>query len=419
MLAKYIIEGGRPLRGSVRIGGRKNSAVALIPATLLADSPSLMDNVPGIRDAGVYAEILERLGARVRWDMEKAEFAVDPTRVAPREVPYDLAKKLRASYYLWGVLLAKYGEAEVPMPGGDEIGSRPVDQHLKALRALGATISVEHGVFRGRAKKLVGSQIYLDIASVGATINTVLAACLAEGQTVLHNAARESHVVDLAQYLNAAGAKIHGAGTDTIRIQGVTSLRGHTHSVIPDDIEAATYMMAAAITGGSITLENVITAHLDPVTAKLVEMGMRVEQNGDWITVAGGGRPKAVSIKTLPYPGFPTDAQSQMTTLLSIAEGTSYVTETLHEDRFRFVPELANMGATIRTEGRTAVIEGVSELGGARVNSTDIRAGAALCLAGLAAKGETVVAGIEHVQRGYERFVEKVTALGGRIRLES
>ncbi len=414
MLSKFVIEGGQPLRGTVRISGRKNAAVALIPAMLLADGPSTLENVPAISDAGVYAQILELLGTRVQWS-ETGEFSADPAGLAPREIPYEMAKRLRASYYLWGVLLARFGQADIPLPGGDEIGSRPVDQHLKALRALGAEIVVDRGTFHARAERLRGATIYLDIASVGATINTMLAATLAEGTTLLHNAAREPHVVDLANYLNAAGAKIHGAGTDTIRIHGVQSLRGHAHPVIPDDIEAATYMMAAAITGGEVTLENVITAHLDPVTAKLVECGMHIEENGDWIRVRGGPRPQGATIKTLPYPGFPTDAQSQMTTLLAVAEGTSYVTETLHEDRFRYVPELVRMGAHVRLEGRMAVVEGVPRLSGAPVMATDIRAGAALVLAGLAAEGTTVVSGVDHVERGYERMAEKLTALGARI----
>lgn len=417
MLTKFVINGGQPLRGTVRIGGRKNAAVALIPALLLADGPSTLENAPAISDAGVYAQILELLGAQVRWN-GSGDFYADPNGFSPREIPYELAKRLRASYYLWGVLLARFGRADIPLPGGDEIGARPVDQHLKALRALGAEIAVDRGMFHGRASRLVGATIYLDIASVGATINTMLAATLADGTTVLHNAAREPHVVDLANYLNAAGAKIHGAGTDTIRIHGVQSLKGHAHPVIPDDIEAATYMMAAAITGGDVTLENVITAHLDPVTAKLYESGMEIEENGDWIRVRGVNRPRAATIKTLPYPGFPTDAQSQMTTLLSVAEGTSYVTETLHEDRFRYVPELVRMGARVRVEGRMAVVEGVERLSGAPVTATDIRAGAALVLAGLAADGTTVVSGVDHVERGYERMVEKLTALGARIRVE-
>jgi len=415
-LAKVIITGGRRLRGQVRVAGRKNSVVALIPATLLAEGPSHIENLPAIADVAVYADILRSMGIAIRRDHDS--MSIDPAGLRPGVFPpQELVQRLRASYYLLGVLLAKYGWAEVALPGGCDIGLRPIDQHLKGFRALGAEVSIEHGVVKLKAPHgLSGAQVYLDVVSVGATINLILAATLAEGTTIIENAAKEPHIVDVADYLNSCGAKIQGAGTDVIRIRGVRSLTGCVHAVIPDEIEAATFMIAAAATGGEVLIENVIPKHLDPITAKLVEAGAEVTQNGDSLTIAmARPRPRAVNVKTLPYPGFPTDAQQPMTVLLSIAEGTSYVTESIWEGRFKHVDELKRMGTNIRVEGRTAIIEGVPHLTGAPVRATDLRAGAALIIAGLMAEGQTEISGVEHVDRGYERLADKLRALGAKI----
>lgn len=413
-MGQLVIRGNKQLRGRVRAGGRKNSALAVIPATLLAEGESAIENLPHIEDVRVYTDILRAVGADAT--LVNGTLRVNPGAGSIDTAgPYDLCKRMRASYYLLGVFLARYGRAEVGMPGGCDIGPRPIDQHLKGFRALGAEVSLEHGVIKAWADRLVGTTIYLDVVSVGATINIMLAASLAEGTTVIENAAKESHIVDLANYLNAAGARIQGAGTEVIKIRGVESLSGVQHSVIPDEIEAATYMIAAATTGGDVVVENVIPKHLDPVTAKLAESGVQVMENGDSIRVVGNGRPRAVNIKTLPYPGFPTDAQQPMTAFLTTAEGTSLVTETIWEDRFRFVNELNRMGANIRVEGRTAIIEGIPRLSGAPVQATDLRAGAALIVAGLSADGETVISNIEHVDRGYERMAEKLRELGADV----
>ncbi len=324
--------------------------------------------------------------------------------------------KLRASYYLVGVLLGRYGRAEVAYPGGCDIGSRPIDQHIKGLRALGADVRVEHGTVLAEADRLEGAPVYLDVVSVGATINIMLAATLAKGVTVIENAAKEPHVVDLANYLNAAGARVKGAGTDIIKITGVERLSGATHSIIPDEIEAATFMIAAAATRGDVYVDNVIPKHLESVSAKLAETGAIVEENGDYIHVVAADRPKPVNVKTLPYPGFPTDAQQQIMALLSVASGTSIVTETVFEGRFKHVDELKRMGAQITVEGRTAIVEGVDHLTGAPVKATDLRAGAALVVAGLMADGETEISDIEHIDRGYERAVDKLTSVGANLR---
>ncbi len=415
-MARVLISGGRRLRGRVRVGGRKNSVVAVIPATLLAEGPSHIENLPAISDVAVYADILRSLGVSVK--QGKDSISIDPTGLRPSvSPPQELAGRLRASYYLLGVLLAKFGQADIALPGGCDIGLRPIDQHLKGFKALGAEASIEHGVVRVSAPHgLVGAQVYLDVVSVGATINIMLAASLAEGTTTIENAAKEPHIVDVADYLNSCGAKIQGAGTDVIRVRGVKNLQGCVHAVIPDEIEAATFMIAAAATKGDVLIENVIPKHLDPITAKLVEAGAEVTQNGDSLRVVmTRPRPRAVNVKTLPYPGFPTDAQQPMTVLLSIAEGTSFVTESIWEGRFKHVDELKRMGTNIRVEGRTAIIEGVPKLMGAPVRATDLRAGAALVVAGLMAEGQTEIAGIEHVDRGYERLADKLRALGAKI----
>lgn len=398
----------------MRASGRKNAAVAVIPAALLAEGPSVLENLPDIKDVHTYGEILEELGGAVRW-LGKGRLEINPNSFSTYQAPYELVKRLRASYYLLGVLLARFGRAEVSLPGGCDIGLRPIDQHLKGFRALGAEAEISHGVVRLEARQLRGASVYLDVVSVGATINIMMAATLARGTTVIENAAKEPHVVDLANYLSAMGAQIRGAGTDVIKIRGVSRLKGAAHAIIPDEIEAATYMIAAAGTGGDVTVENVIPKHLDPITAKLREAGAEVEENGDCIRVRGTGRPKAVNIKTLPYPGFPTDAQQPMTALLSMASGTSLVTESIWERRFRHVDELKKMGSNIRVEGRTAIIEGVERLSGAPVTVTDLRGGAALVVAGLMAEGTTLVEGIERVDRGYESLEKKLAALGARV----
>lgn len=415
-MAMLTILGGRKLQGTVTVGGRKNSALALVAATLLADGSSRLENVPHIHDIATYREILTGLGARVDWDPLNGRVTVHTGNVKPAEVPYHLATAMRASYYLLGVMLARFGRADVPLPGGDKIGQRPVDQHFKGLAALGAEVWMDRGIMRARAAKLVGATIYLDVVSVGATIQVMMAASLAEGTTVIYNCAREPHVVDVANFINAAGGHVSGAGTDTIRIRGVKRLTGATHAVIPDDIEAGTWMIAAMMTRGDVTLENVIPMHVTPIIAKLREAGAVIHDNGDTLRVIGLEQPRAITLKTHPYPGFPTDAQSQMTAMLAVATGTSYVTETLYDDRFRFASELARMGARIRVEGRTAIVEGATGLYGAPVEATDIRAGAALILAGLVAEGETQVYGLEHVQRGYERLEQKLLGLGAEIR---
>jgi len=420
-LSKLVVTGGHRLIGRIRVGGRKNSAVAILPATLLADGPSIVESVPDIQDVSVYCDILRHLGAKVTHfpvrDSEAPRVMIDPRGLAQGTPPESLAGKLRASYYLLGVLLARYGQAEVPFPGGCDFVTRPIDQHVKGFTALGATVKVEDGIVKARAPgRLVGAHVYLDVVSVGATINIMLAATLADGVTVIENAAKEPHVVDLANYLNAAGAQVKGAGTDIIRITGVTRLEGATHALIPDEIEAATYMIAAAATDGDITVENVIPKHLESVSAKLAETGAEVEDNGDYIRVKGNGRPRPVAIKTLPYPGFPTDAQEQITAMLTVASGTSLVTETIWESRFKHVDELKRMGARITVDGRMAVVEGVTRLTGASVKATDLRAGAALTIAGLMAEGETEILDIEHIERGYERPVEKLSSVGAKLR---
>ncbi len=422
-LSRLVVQGGSRLRGNVRIGGRKNSVVAVIPATIVCGCVSRLENIPHITDVEVYTEMLRELGAGVEWTRNGSwsGLAVSTAGVVPGRISYQLAKKLRASYYLLGALLGRFGEAEIPLPGGCDIGVRPIDQHIKGFESLGAEVTVEGGVVRARAKRLVGNTIYLDVVSVGATINIMLAAVLAEGLTVIENAAKEPHIVDLANYLNACGARVQGAGTDVIRIRGVAKqdLHGATHAIIPDEIEAATFMIAAAATHGDVTVENVIPRHLAPVSAKLEEIGANVWENGDVVRVwSNGVRPKAVHITTLPYPGFPTDAQQPMTSLLSVAVGTSMVTETIWEGRFKHVQELNRMGTHIKVEGRTAIIEGVPALSAAPVQATDLRAAAALVVAGLMAQGETEISGVEHLDRGYDNMVDKLGQLDASVRRE-
>ncbi len=414
-MSKLVIRGRCRLQGEVTIGGSKNSSVAIIPAALLGEGTSTLDNVPRISDVSVFAQILKDLGAVV--SMNGSSMTVAPNGFVSHIAPYDLVRKLRASYYLMGVLLAKFGEAEVGLPGGCDIGPRPVDQHLKGFRALGAEANVEGGVVRLRAKKLVGAPVYLDFPSVGATINIMLAASKAEGTTIIENAAKEPHVVDLANFLNAMGGRVLGAGTDVVRVRGVKRLVGTAHSVIPDDIEADTYMMAAAATGGDVTVKNVITKHLEPVSAKLREAGAVVEENGDYVRVVGPDRPKSLNVKTLPYPGFPTDAQQPLVAVLSRAEGVSVVQESIYDNRLGYVGELVKMGAKIKVEGKTAIVEGVPRLVGAPVKANDLRAGASLMIAGLSAEGTTEVYGLEIISRGYEIVDEKLKGLGAQVEI--
>lgn len=416
-MSSIRIRGGQPLTGRVQVSGRKNAALPLIAATLLTEGTSVLENIPRIHDVALYQEILMALGAPSFWD-KRGRLTIDTRRLTPRSVPMHQAQAMRASYYLLGVLLARFGEAHVPLPGGDNIGRRPVDQHIKGLTALGADVWIADGMIHARADRLVGTHIFFDVVSVGATIQLMLAASLAEGTTVLHNCAREPHVVNTASFINAAGGRVTGAGTDTIRITGVPGLRGTVHTVIPDDIEAATWMIGAVMTGGDVVLESVIPEHLETVCAKLQEAGAKITIGTDWIRVRGPERPEPVHVTTLPYPGFPTDAQSQMTAMLTLARGISRVTETVYEDRFRFVCELQRMGAEIVVRGQTASIYGVEYLSGAEVEATDIRAGAALILAGLAAQGETVVHGLHHVERGYERLEEKLRAMGAEVSVQ-
>jgi UDP-N-acetylglucosamine 1-carboxyvinyltransferase len=414
-LTKLLIRGGRPLRGSVLVGGRKNAVLPLIAATLLAEGSSRLENVPRIHDVHLLREMLAGVGARVDWDMINGRMMVEADTLTGTEIAPHLAGAMRASYYLLGVLLARFGQADVPLPGGDQIGRRPVDQHLKGLAALGAEVWIDRNVMRARAGRLRGAEIRFDVVSVGATIHVMMAATLASGTTVLHNCAREPHVADVAAYLNACGARITGAGTETILIEGVPALTGATHRTIPDDIEAGTWMIAAAITNGDVTVDGVLPEHVAPITAKLREVGAHVLEGENFLRVIGQGRLEAVEVRTDPYPGFPTDAQSQFTALLTLATGQSRVTETLYTDRFRFVRDLVAMGAKIQVEGQTALVTGVDDLRGAPVVSTDIRAGAALVLAGLAAEGETTLYGLDHIERGYEWFEQKLLSLGAEV----
>lgn len=411
---KYVINGGNELHGEVKIGGAKNAAVAIIPAVVLADSPCQIENVPNISDVTLIANILQGLGATVK-NINKSTLEIDPTTIFTHIANYDQVKGMRASYYLLGALLGKYGKAEVAMPGGCNFGVRPVDLHIKAFEALGAKHTLKNGVISVSADKLVGNKIYLDVVSVGATMNAMLAAVKAEGYTEIENAAKEPHVVDLANFLNSMGANIKGAGTDTIKIRGVKSLKGTTYSIIPDQIEAGTYMVAAAATGGNVVVSNVIPKHLEVISAKLREMGVIVEEYDEAVRIISSGRLKKCTIKTMPHPGFPTDMQPQFAALLTIAQGISIVNENVWENRFQYVSELARLGAKISVEGKSAFIEGVDHLEAAPVKATDLRAGAAMLIAGLCARGTTVVENIGYVERGYENIVEKLQALGADI----
>ncbi len=415
-MSKYIIHQGTPLKGEVRIGGAKNSVLPIIAASLLADGQSTIEEIPYLNDVRVMCDLLKSLGTSIDISNNKTCLRVDPTNINNPIAPYDLVNKLRASFLIMGPLLAKIGSAKIPLPGGCAIGSRPVDLHIKGFSAMGAEITQGHGYIEARISgRLKGSKIYLDFPSVGATENIMMAAALAEGQTIIENAAIEPEIVDLATYLTTMGADVKGAGTDTIRVTGVSSLKGATHAVIPDRIEAGTFMVAAAITGGDVKINNIVPDHLKPVTAKLREAGIEVSEELSSIHVKADKCIKAVDIKTHPYPGFPTDMQAQMTALMSKAEGTSMVIETIFENRFMHISELKRMGANIKIEGRSAIIEGAPSLMGAQVRATDLRAGAALILAGLAADGITEITDIEHIERGYVEIDKKLKSLGANI----
>ena len=415
-MGKLLIEGGHKLTGKINISGFKNAAVAIIPASILAGDKCVIENLPNIRDVHVLGEILEELGAIVDFDGEKKIMEVDTTSVFNCHATYEMAKKLRASYYLLGASLGRFKKAQVAFPGGCDIGTRPIDQHIKGFEALGAKVVIEHGIIHAEAEELIGAEIYLDVVSVGATINIMLAACMAKGTTIIDNAAKEPHVVDVANFLNSMGADIRGAGTDVIKIHGVEKMHGCTYSVIPDQIEAGTFMIMAAATGGDVIIDNIIPKHLDPITAKLREMDIEIEENGESLRVVSKGQLKACNIKTLVYPGFPTDLQQPMSALLTVANGTSIVAETIYEGRFKHVDELKRMGAKIKVEGRVAVIEGINQLSGATVSATDLRAGAALVVAGLMAEGITEVENVQYIDRGYDSIENKLLSLGAKIK---
>lgn len=412
---KFVITGGRPLMGEVDISGAKNAAVALLPATILAADCCVIENLPDISDVASCVQILSALGAQVRM-INRHTLEVDTRHISLTTVPDEMSRKMRASYYFLGSLLGRFHKAAVAMPGGCDLGLRPIDQHLKAFTALGAQDSVDYGMVQVSADSLKGTHIFFDTVSVGATINAMLSACLAEGMTVLENVAKEPHIVDVANFLNMMGADVRGAGTDVIKIRGVAEMHGCTYSVIPDQIEAGSYMVAAAVTGGNVLIKNIIPKHLEPITAKLTVAGITVEEMDDSVRVYRTGDIGPLNIKTMPHPGFPTDMQPLMTVLLSMAKGTSIVTEGIWENRFRYVDELLRMGANIQVDGRIAVIEGVPELQAAPVHASDLRAGAALVVAALVACGTSEVYEIKYIERGYEDIVGKLRALGADIK---
>ena len=417
-MTKYIIQGGKPLFGEVEISGAKNAAVAIIPAALLVDGVCRIENIPQISDVTLCLNILEQLGAGVR-TIDRHTMEVDCRHIHSTRTPYDMARRIRASTYFIGALLGRFGRAEVAMPGGCNFGGvRPIDQHVKGFTALGAKVVVEGGFIRAEAKtqRLKGVSIYLDVVSVGATMNIMMAAATAEGNTVIENAAKEPHIVDLANFLNSMGANIRGAGTDTIKIRGVDRLTGGSYAIIPDQIEAGTYMAAVAAAGGQVLVKNIIPKHMDCITAKLQECGVEVEEHEDTLLVRRNGPLHKANIKTLPYPGFPTDMQPQITTVLSLAEGISLVTESVWSSRYRYVDELRRMGANIQVDDKTAVVEGVDHLVGAPIQAPDLRAGAALVIAALAAHGESEISCVHYIERGYENIVAKLQALGADIR---
>lgn len=413
-MEQYIIKGGNPLVGEVEIGGAKNAALAILAAAIMTDETVLIDNLPDVNDINVLLEAIQGIGATVQ-RIDRHTVKINGSAITDFNIEYDYIKKIRASYYLLGAMLGKYKRAEVALPGGCNIGSRPIDQHLKGFRALGAEVDIEHGKIVAEAEQLRGTHLYFDVVSVGATINVMMAAAMAEGLTIMENVAKEPHVVDVANFLNSMGADIRGAGTDVIKIRGVKTLHKTEYSIIPDQIEAGTFMFAAAATKGDVTVLNVIPKHLDATISKLVDIGCEVEEFDDAVRVVAKDRLRSTQVKTLPYPGYPTDMQPQIGVVLALAQGTSTITESIFENRFKYLDELARMGAVIKVEGNSATIEGVEKLSGARVSAPDLRAGAALCIAGLATEGITIVDDIVYIQRGYERFEEKLRGLGGII----
>ena len=413
-MEQYIIKGGNPLVGEVEIGGAKNAALAILAAAIMTDETVTIDNLPDVNDINVLLEAISGIGAEVD-RIDRHTVRINGSNIENFDIEYDYIKKIRASYYLLGALLGKYKRAEVALPGGCNIGSRPIDQHLKGFRALGAYVDIEHGKIIAEAERLIGKHIYFDVVSVGATINVMMAASMAEGLTILENVAKEPHVVDVANFLNSMGANIRGAGTDVIKIRGVSRLHKTDYSIIPDQIEAGTFMFAAAATRGDVTVMNVIPKHLEATIAKLVEIGCEVEEFDDAVRVVSKGDLHNTQVKTLPYPGFPTDMQPQIGVTLALCKGTSTITESILENRFKYLSELARMGANVKVEGNAATIEGVDKFSGARVSAPDLRAGAALVIAGMAADGITIVDDIVYIQRGYERFEEKLRSLGAVI----
>ena len=420
-MTKYVIHGGRPLHGEVEISGAKNAAVAILPGALLVNGVCRIENVPNISDVTLILGIMENLGAKIRF-LNPTTVEVDSTSVYKQTVPYELGRHIRASYYLIGALLGRFGKAAVPLPGGCDLGDRPIDQHLKGFNAMGGRTDVEGGFVFASAPadaRLKGASVYFDVVSVGATMNLMLAAALADGMTVLENVAKEPHIVDLANFLNSMGADVRGAGTDVIKIRGVKSLRGGTYSIIPDQIEAGTYMTAVAAAGGEVRISNVIPKHLDCITAKLLEMGVEIEEDGDAVIVRRTGGLRRTNVKTMPYPGFPTDMQPQIAAVLCIAEGTSMLTEGIWDNRYRYVDEFRRLGAKITVDGKVAVIEGVKQLTGAPMSACDLRAGAAMIVAGLAANGVTEIDQVHYIERGYQNIVEKLAKLGADIHEET
>ena len=418
ILEKYVINGATTLHGEVEISGAKNAAVAIIPAALMVDGVCCIENIPQISDTDMLLTILKELGAKIRY-INKSTIEIDARNATYKGAPYDLMRKIRASYYLIGAMLGRFGSAKTTMPGGCNFGVRPIDQHIKGMTALGADVDVKNGFVYADARdgRLHGARIYLDKVSVGATMNIIIAAALAQGRTIIENAAREPHIVDLANFLNSMGADIRGAGTDTVKINGVDKLHGGSYAIIPDQIEAGTYMVAAAATGGEVLVKNVIPRHLECISAKLRETGTIVQENEDSVLVKGASTLRRVNVKTLPYPGFPTDMQPPMGTLLCLANGTSVITEGVYDNRFKYMNELRKMGAEVQVDGRVAVIEGGRRLTGALVQACDLRAGAAMVIAGMCAVGTTIVEDIHYIERGYEDFVGKLNALGADIKI--
>ncbi|MCM1261468.1 MAG: UDP-N-acetylglucosamine 1-carboxyvinyltransferase [Butyrivibrio sp.] len=413
-MEQYAIKGGNPLVGEVEIGGAKNAALAILAAAVMTDEAVVIENVPDVRDTNVLLQAMESIGVIVA-KPDRHTVIINASQINDLVIEDDYIKKIRASYYLLGALLGKYKKAEVALPGGCNIGLRPIDQHIKGFRALGADVRIEHGLIITEAEKLTGSHIYMDVVTVGATINVMMAAAMAEGKTIIENAAKEPHVVDLANFLNSMGANIKGAGTDVIRIKGVSRLHGTEYTIIPDQIEAGTFMFAAAVTKGDVTVKNVIPKHLESISAKLTEIGCELEESDDAVRVVASKPLGHTHVKTLPYPGFPTDMQPQITVALGLSAGTSIVTESIFENRFKYIDELTRMGANIKVEGNTAIIDGVERYTGAGISAPDLRAGAALVIAGLAAEGVTTIDDIQYIERGYEDFDLKLQSLGAQI----